>query len=215
MQPGPGCYGYSIDSASAMALYFTIVMNILMLASWNFDDQADKELLGEDFEVKKYLILGQTMLCVFGTVMFFKQYTSAVMILLKFWVFGAIVVSLFLDLMCTITTTLHLTLEKGLDRFWKLRDPVATTAPNTLHFFVIALLFFYFVFKLHVAIIVFSFGGTFTKSAWDDVHLVNDIERNASCERTDPPTPPPQYDQCVMESEKPPPYSSSMENFKY
>ncbi|XP_065208743.1 uncharacterized protein LOC135837410 [Planococcus citri] len=206
----PGCYGYSISTASVFVLYSTLVINVVILTSLSFDDQANENLLGSDFQTKKRIILLQTILAVFATIMYFNSYTSAVMILWKFWVFGAILMTLFFDLMSAITTALHLTLENGLDHFWSMQESTKT-APNALYVLVISVIIFYFVFKLHVAIVLFNCGDNVTQDMWNNAYLVSDedIERNIPSEQvTVLPTPPPQYDQCVLEWEKPPPYSS-------
>lgn len=205
-------FGQSIPTSLVITLSFVVTVNIynLILASINHDDHANRILLGKDLKLKKVLILLQTILSILA-ILLYKKYTSLVVNLIKFWILGPLIVTLFFDMILTTTTAVYLLRDRHLDEFWKILHSNdhggPMYAPDILYYFVSTIIFFYFVFKLYTTIVAFSYTGTFVKGIGvsSDSNPANndDIERNAPRS----PSPPPQYDQCVLESAMPPPYS--------
>ncbi|XP_065208737.1 uncharacterized protein LOC135837404 [Planococcus citri] len=216
-----GYFVHSISTTCVIMLCITVVLNCLnlTLVSLSYNRAANKILSGDDFKMEKSLILFQTILSILA-IKLVKQYTSTIMILLKFWTFGLTILTLLLDLIFTALITDDVLSKQKLEKVWKMKTcsgscRMNTTPLNSFYHLASAVLFFYFVFKLSVTIIMVRLGGTFVKEirqrVSSDVHLINDddvdVEQHAPCGQTTPSAPPPSYDQCVMESAMPPPYS--------
>ncbi|XP_065218399.1 uncharacterized protein LOC135844187 [Planococcus citri] len=212
-----GCFGQSLSVTITITLYITVIVNIynLILGSSNFND-ATKLLFGHDHELEMYLywtIIGETIFSIFAIMFGTKQYTSYIMFSIRFWTYGLTFATMFLDCVFTSMASYYLINTPDLRDYWEKiknidwNEPIIPPAPMVPLYILIAALC-YCVFKSYAAITIlrvqniFSKGSSITRDGAYATSHDNDIERNENTV-----SPPPRYEQCVLLSEPPPPYS--------
>ncbi|XP_065208735.1 uncharacterized protein LOC135837403 isoform X1 [Planococcus citri] len=213
-------FGESTSTVCVVVLSFLVIVNFydLLVSSLNDENHTNRLLSSDDFEMEKLLILLQTILSIFA-ISLHKQYTSFAMNLIKIWISGLLMVTLFFDMTYAATTAVYLLfqrLDKSEEKSNANKEVEPTPLPDVscMIFFAEAVLFLYLVFKLYAFIIMFHYVGTFAHKIGildsytnGESYLINenDIERNTS----ELPAPPPKYEQCVVQDQsvQPPPYN--------
>ncbi|XP_065208736.1 uncharacterized protein LOC135837403 isoform X2 [Planococcus citri] len=195
-------YFYRSITVYVIILPLILIVNTcnLILAPFIYDNYLKEifVLFREELNTEEFFIRLQTILSVF-LIILYKKYTSSWINSIKFWIFVSLLGTLFFEtILITITIVLC-----------SLREDIVMKPSDQVKLVGAIFLLLYFVSKFYVTVTLFNYGSIFDQrtGALVDSDYTPTNDNDIEVYESPPRTPPPQYEQCVLEFPPPPSYN--------